>query len=109
VVRRWALLLMQAQMALIYLATLLLKLEDPSWIDGTALGLSWQLPFYSREWIAPLAGVPALVMAGTGATLLFEAGFPILVWWPRFRLWLLSLAALFHLRIELTLRTGNFS
>ena len=109
VVRRWALLLMQAQMALIYLATLLLKLEDPSWIDGTALGHSWQLPFYSREWIAPLAGVPALVMAGTGATLLFEAGFPILVWWPRFRLWLLSLAALFHLGIELTLRTGIFS
>jgi hypothetical protein len=109
IVRRWSLLLLQAQLALIYLSSFLLKLDLPAWTDGTALGLAWQMPLYGRPWGAALAAVPGLVLLGTWTTMIFEIAFPFLVWLPRFRPWLLVVGAVFHIGIELTLRTGPFS
>ena len=109
VVRSWALRLLQAQLALVYLSTLLLKLGTASWKDGTALFHTWQLPHYARPWSASLATVPGLSEVGTFGTMLFELAFPVFIWSRRCRPWLLLLGVTFHLGIELTFRAGPFS
>ena len=109
VVRSWTLRLLQAQLALVYLSTFLLKLGTDSWKDGTALFHAWQLPYYARPWSASLATVPGLPEAGTFGTMLFELAFPVLIWSRRCRPWLLLLGVTIHVGIELTFRAGPFS
>ena len=108
-VRSWALLLLQAQLALVYFSTFLLKLQTVSWKSGTALFHAWQLPHYARPWGASLAAVPGLALVSTYGALFFELAFPLLIWNRRFRPWLLLLGASLHLSIELTFRAGPFS
>jgi hypothetical protein len=110
VARAWGLLLLQSQVALIYFSTFLLKLfEAPAWTNGTAMAETWRLPFYARPWSHVLLGVPGLAEAATWGTMVFEIAFPLLIWSPRFRPWLLWFGVAFHLAIELTMRTGTFT
>jgi hypothetical protein len=109
IVRGWMMLLLQAQLALIYFSSFLFKLYDPVWVGGTALAHAWQFPFFGRPWTETLTGLPWLVAAGTWGTLLFEVSFPLLIWFRRLGPWLLVCGALFHLCIEVTLRLGIFS
>jgi hypothetical protein len=106
-VRGWMMLLLQVQLALIYFSSFLFKLYDPVWVGGTALAHAWQLPFYPRPWVAPLFEFPWLLAAGTWGAWFFELAFPVLIWFRRFRPWLLVCGTIFHLILEFTMRLGR--
>jgi len=109
VVRSWNLGVLQAQLAIVYLSTFLLKMGTTAWKQGAALEQVWRLPFHARPWSPYLASIPGLPEVGTWATLAFELTFPFLVWSRRVRPWLLGIGILFHAGIELTIRAGPFS
>lgn len=94
------------QVCYVYWATCMAKLDDPTWLDGTALAHVLASPIYA-EW--PLS-VPWLLSALlTWGTLAFELAFPILIWSRRLRPLLIGAGMLFHLGIELSMMIPMFS
>ena len=81
------------QLLLAYAATTLHKLQGHAWPDGSALSLVASDPAWSLGWLARL---PGLARVFTGATLAFQALFPLAVWWPFTRGMFLAGGAVFH-------------
>jgi hypothetical protein len=99
---------LRAQVALIYLATALAKLEGSLWQDGSAIAYVLRLTSFTRaDWVA-LSDNPWLVAALTWGTLAFELSFAFLVWNRRLRPLVLGAGLLFHLGIELVMYVPVF-
>ncbi len=83
------------------------KLRYAEWRDGTAVRSVLSSPVFS-EWPMRVDFMP-LVQFLTWSTLAFEFLSPILVFYPRFRPYLLVAGLLFHAGIEITMTIPMFS
>jgi len=106
----WALRLMQIQLSIIYVASVVEKLHGNMWREGTALGYALRIDDLERfgvlRWVAD---VPVLTTAATYGTLLVEAAVAVGVWIPRARVPVLAAGVAFHLGIAVSMRVGFFS
>jgi hypothetical protein len=103
----WAQRLIALQVSYIYLSSCFAKLRYPEWRQGTAIRDVLSSPVFS-EWPMRVDFTP-LVWFLTWSTLVFELLFPILIWNPRFRPYLLVAGLLFHAGIEVTMTIPMFS
>jgi hypothetical protein len=103
----WAQRLIALQVSYIYLSSCFAKLRYAEWREGTAVRDVLSSPVFS-EWPMRVEFTP-LVQFLTWSTLAFELLFPILVWNPRFRPYLLAAGLLFHAGIEVTMTIPMFS
>lgn len=106
----WPLRLMQVQLSLIYLSTVLVKLRGDTWPEGTATSYALRLRDMA---ILPvpqaISTSPPLMNVATWGTLATELAIGILVWIPRLRPWVLAAGVALHLSIMATLSVGFFS
>jgi hypothetical protein len=104
----WPVRLLAIQLALIYVASGVPKMRDPSWGEGSSVyyilaNLTWSTWAYAQVPVPEFATrlltwiVPA-----------WEVGFPILVLMRRTRALTLAMGVLFHLALFATMRLGLF-
>lgn len=109
-IRPWALRLIQIQVTLIYVATVIHKLAGETWQNGTAVGYSLRqrdlLIVPTPEWLSTSL---LISNALTWGTLILELAIGILVWKRAWRPWVLAGGVLLHLSISLFLEVGFFS
>lgn len=107
-VARWFLLIAYAGL---YGSTGWLKLlEEPHWWTGEVLAYHLVHRHFAGGALAAwLSGQHWLVTPMGWVTVLFEAGFPFLVWWRRLNPWVLLVAASFHIGVALLMNVGKFS
>ena len=99
----------QIQLCIIYMFSGMEKLKGPSWWDGTAI---WEaLSFYDFTLFnfSFLLSAPMLSAALVIFTILFEIYFPVLVWVPRLRKFMLMAGFFLHLGIAFSLNIYFFS
>lgn len=104
----WPLRLLAVQLALIYIASGLPKMRDPSWSEGSSVyyvlaNLTWSTWAYAQM---PLPGLATKLL--TWIVPAWEVGFPLLVLMRRTRSLTLALGVLFHLALFATMRLGVF-
>lgn len=113
VISNFATTLWIAQVGVVYLAAALVKVETPTWQDGSHLELLMRgtesVTAFGR-WFGQFTTV---VRIGTLGSLVFEFALGIFLLvlpaaWQRLRLWLLAGAIAFHLLIAMTLQVGLF-
>jgi hypothetical protein len=99
----WALRLLQIQLSVVYLWTVIQKLKGQTWIDGTALYYATRIESMRNFHIPFLFDwIPFLKLA-TWGTLLLELCLGILIWNKHFTKKIIILGILFHLFIEFTM------
>ena len=102
----WPVRMMQINVALIYLISWPNKLlDDPAWMNGQAIYYTMASNMWSREWdpwlVYRWGGLFSKL--ATWGTLLIEGAFPLLVWFPRTRSFVLVPIALLHLGIAVVI------
>ncbi|WP_197377116.1 HTTM domain-containing protein [Mycolicibacterium baixiangningiae] len=106
----WPVRLMQVQLSVIYLSTVVTKLRGDVWPEGTATSYALRLRDMTLlpvpEWASTS---PLLMNVATWGTLAVELALGILVWNRRCRPWVLGAGVLLHLSILATLSVGFFS
>ncbi len=106
----YAMRLLQLELALGYFLSAWTKARGDTWHNGTAIAFSLRIEDLQRyvapEWVFDQA---VLLNLFTWSALAFEAGFIIMVWPRRLRLWVLAAGVLFHLGIDVFLDIGFFS
>jgi hypothetical protein len=107
--------MIQLQVALIYIFTSYMKWQGAFWREGDALYYTFQQNGYllpAGIWLGE-HGPMWLLRLLTWSTLLIEAGFPFLVFFPLLQPWAracgLLLTAAMHLGIALTMSIPDFS
>lgn len=106
----WALRLVQFQVSVLYLSSVMAKLRGDSWNEGTAVGTALQLEDLQRFVVPEVLATSLLVSTVmTFGTLALEGALVVGVWLPRTRWWVLGAGVLMHLGIDLTLLVGWFS
>ncbi len=95
----WALRLIQIQMCVIYVATVLFKIKGERWIDGTAIYVATRLDEFFRFELSLLNNM-LLIKLMTWSTLVIEFALGTLVWFKEFRYWVLLGGVALHLGIE---------
>jgi hypothetical protein len=105
--------LIQVHMGIIYLCAGLSKLQGARWWDGTAVWTVMTMQEFAPfdwTWLGLLGDVPCLLISNVGVllTLGFEISFVFLIWNPRLRPVLLSLAVLLHAGIGLFMGMSAF-
>jgi hypothetical protein len=107
----WATRAMQVNFALIYAISLPHKLvDDVSWLNGDALYYAIANDMW-RRWPWPesfylFGGILSILF--TYGTLVVEAAFVLLVWFSRFRLYVIGAVAALHLGIAFMLKGATF-
>jgi hypothetical protein len=105
----WALRLMQMQMAAIYFEATWTKLQGASWQNGSALFYVFHEQEFLRFPIAPFLKDNLLFcQILSWGTIVVEALLFSLVWFKKFRYWVLSLGVLLHLGIEYAMNLPIF-
>jgi hypothetical protein len=99
--------LIQIQIAYVYANTSISKAMNERWIHGRAMRDVLASPVFA-EWPTWIDFWP-LVFAMTWGALAFELSFPTLVWFRRFRPWLLLAGVGFHLMIDVLMIIPMFS
>jgi hypothetical protein len=106
----WGVRMLQMQVSIVYLFSVVAKLHGNSWQDGTAVGRAVQLADLQRivvpQAIATSVTASALMTYGT---LVVEGALVFGLWLPRFRWWVMAAGVSIHLGIEATLLIGWFS
>jgi Vitamin K-dependent gamma-carboxylase len=106
----WPIRLLQVQLSIIYIAAAQVKLSGEPWLHGTAVSYVLRLEDMQRviapEWFAMNALAMNMLTWGTIAV---ELAVGILVWFPRFRPWVLAAGVLMHLLIDAYVQVGIFS
>jgi hypothetical protein len=106
----WPIRLLQIQLSIVYLAAVQTKLAGQPWLDGTAVSYVLRIEDMKRipvpQWLAMNAPV---MNAVTWGVLAIELALGILVWFRRFRPWVLTAGVLMHVTIDLTVQIGIFS
>lgn len=103
----WGQRLVQIQIAYVYASTVLSKASSGRWLSGKALYDVLASPVFAEwpRWI----GFWPLIYALTWGTLLFEIGFPTLVWFRKLRPWVLLAGIGFHVGIDVLMIIPMFS
>jgi hypothetical protein len=106
----WALRLMQIQVSVIYLTTVLAKFRGETWTNGTAVSYAFRLADILRfplpSWLTDNVLVANLLTYGT---LALELSLALLIWNRRLRPVVLLAGVLFHLAIDYAILVGFFS
>lgn len=106
----WALRLMQVQVSIIYVSTVIAKLRGETWQNGTSVLYSLRqvdmLVIRMPEWLTDNL---LLMNVAAWGTLVVEFAIGVLVWNRRCRPWVLGAGVLLHLGIAMTLEIGLFS
>lgn len=100
--------LIQLHLCVIYGYTGMQKLKGMSWWDGTSLWTVWgnrQMTVVDMAWTSHW---PLMIASFVFMTLFFEVYFPVLVWRPRLRPWILFFGFLFHFGIAITMGIWSF-
>lgn len=104
--------LIQLHLAISYGAAGVSKLRGVSWWDGSALikllGNAEFRPF-DLTWILAVPGAEYALNLGAHLALWTEILYPVLIWKPRFRPWMLGAVVLMHAGIALMLGLTEFS
>jgi hypothetical protein len=109
-IRPWPLRLLQIQLSIIYLSTVVAKLAGQTWQNGTAVAYSLRqrdmLVFQPPGWL-----LDNLLIANvlTWGTLTIEVAIGVLVWKRKWRPWVLAMGVMLHLSISFFLDVGFFS
>ncbi|MFO0551254.1 MAG: HTTM domain-containing protein [Polyangiaceae bacterium] len=103
----WGQRLVGMQVAYVYLSSAVAKLGNPRWQQGRALRDVLASPVYA-EW-PRYVDSRVLIAVMTYGTLVFELLFPGLVWFKRFRPYLIAAGVVFHLGIDVTMIIPIFS
>lgn len=101
--------LIQLQLCVIYMYTGFEKLKGMSWWDGTALWTVFanpQMVIVQLEW---LRHFPYVIVGLTFATVVLEVYWPVLVWFKKFRPFVLLAGFLFHMGIGLVMALMPFA
>jgi Vitamin K-dependent gamma-carboxylase len=108
-VSQWAQVLMQIQLSVVYLRSVLWKLRVANWRDGTASfhALYRNPSFRFRKFPPWLTSGPVIALM-TWATLLTETAAGILLWFRETRYVMIGIALVFHLSFELFLNLKYF-
>ena len=106
----WALRLVQLQVVLMYVTTVVAKVQGWTWRHGTAVSYVLRLPHETR-FVLPTSITSSVAWAHllTWGTLAVETAIPVLVWPRRTRPFVLAAGVGLHVAIMLTLRVGFFS
>ena len=108
-VGRWLLLVI---FCALYGSTGWLKaLKEPTWwTNGDVLAYHMLHPYFGMKPLGVwLSNQPWLLIPMAWTTVVFEAGFPLLIWWRRTNPWLLLVGVLMHLGIRVLMNVGPFS
>lgn len=103
----WGLRLLQIQIAYVYANTAMSKAIVPRWRHGRALYDVLASPVFA-EWPTYVQLSP-IIYAMTWGTLLFEFGFPTLVWLRKVKPYVLIAGVGFHLMIDVLMKIPMFS
>lgn len=107
---QWPLRLMQLQLSLIYLASVLSKINGSAWPQGTAVSYALRLQdmllVRAPDWLTESA---LLMNIATWGSLGVELSLAILVWNHRLRPWVLAAGVLMHTLIMITIAVGFFT
>jgi hypothetical protein len=99
-----------AQVCIMYFWAGFYKVAGGVWRDGSALFYVLENQRFLSPGLSHLVyDQPLLVTAATYATIVFQMGFPFLMWNPRTRPLLLAIAVAFHLGIALLMGLVMFS
>jgi hypothetical protein len=106
----WGLRMLQVQVSMLYLFSVVAKLHGDSWQDGTAVGRAVQLADLQR-FVIPQGLATNITMSAlmTYGTLIVEGSLVFGLWLPRFRWVAMAAGVSIHLGIEATLLIGWFS
>ncbi len=99
--------LLQLEVAYVYLSSCIAKVMNPRWLHGIALRDVLASPVYA-EWPRYFDFFP-VVVALTWMTLAFELTFPLLVWFKRWRPWMILWGIAFHVGIDALMIIPVFS
>jgi hypothetical protein len=106
----WALRLIQLQLSIGYLVTVVWKLSGFTWRDGLATGYALQVENLRRFTPPPVLYENIdLVHLATYGTLAVEVGVGVLVWSSRWRRYVIPFGVLLHVFIDVFLTVGFFS
>ncbi|WII72369.1 HTTM domain-containing protein [Bdellovibrio sp. 22V] len=103
----WALRLMQLQICVIYIATVMFKLKGAAWVDGTAVYIATRLDEFVRVPLGLLNHL-AVIKFLTWSTLAVELSLGTLIWVRELRYWVLLAGVGLHLGIEITMNIPLF-
>jgi hypothetical protein len=103
----WGQRLIQLQIAYVYLSSCVAKLANLRWRQGIALRDVLASPVFA-EWPMVIDFMP-LIWFHTYSTLVFELGFPLLVWFRRWRPYVLLAGIGFHVGIDVAMVIPIFS
>ncbi|EID16351.1 Vitamin K-dependent gamma-carboxylase [Mycobacterium xenopi RIVM700367] len=107
---QWPVRLMQLQLSLIYLASVLSKINGSAWPQGTAVSYALRLQdmllVRAPDWLTNSA---LLMNIATWGSLGVELSLAILVWNRRLRPWVLAAGVVMHTLIMITIAVGFFT
>jgi hypothetical protein len=101
--------LIQLHLCLIYASAGLAKLQGTPWWDGSALGMLLGNSDFRPFDLDFVADFPSLLQLGTHLTIALELLYPILIWLPAWRPWMLLGALGMHASIALSMGLTEFS
>jgi hypothetical protein len=105
----WGLRLMQLQLSILYIASVVDKLEGTTWVHGSAISYALRISDLERLPL-PLVLTHSALVSGllTYGALATELGIGVLVWNRRLRPWVLAVGVVMHVTIEWSIRVGFF-
>jgi len=99
-----------AQVLAAYIFPFIYKVQGEMWLNGTALGTILSIPEFSRSFILGFARPDHwFLMLLTWATLLYQAAFPILIWWKKAKPYLLIAGVMFNLGIGIAMGLADIA
>lgn len=104
----WPQRLMQLQLALVYLHTVTAKIWTPPWIDGTAVYISSRIEDLQRIHLPYVFEHLWTCQLLSWGTLAIEAALFSLIWIKECRYYVIALAVMFHLIIDLHMNIPLF-
>jgi len=104
----WAQRLLQIQVCVMYLSTVLWKISGPMWIDGTAVYYSLGLEEFAHYPIPDFMHTLFFSRLATWGTLLVEGSLATLIWVPRLRPYVLCCGLALHLGLEYAMNIPIF-
>lgn len=85
------------------------KILKPSWWDGSFMAQVWHLEYYTNFQLVPQwFSNPVICLATSWGVIIFELGFPFLIWNRAFRKWLVPVGLIFHIFIAAFLSLPDF-
>jgi hypothetical protein len=103
----WAQRLIQFQISLLYICSVLWKLKGQSWINGSAVYYILHLQEYHR-FPVPLASSSYISTFGCWSVIIIEACCGSLIWVRAFRYWIILTGVCLHLAIEYAMNIPIF-